>query len=70
MKNLRYISILAVSALLLGSCEPALLPTPDIGPAPTSANLDISITPGADAFHFVIENKSTVTGIATWDLGN
>jgi PKD repeat protein len=70
MKNLRYSLFLAVSALILGSCEPTVLPTPDIGAAPTAADLQITITPGADAFHFTIENKSAVTGIAGWDLGN
>ncbi|MFA5815310.1 MAG: PKD domain-containing protein [Bacteroidales bacterium] len=70
MKRLKYILFLAVSALILGSCEPTVLPTPDIGATPSAADLQITITPGADAFHFVIENKSTITGIATWDLGN
>jgi PKD repeat protein len=70
MKNIKYILLLAASALVLGSCEPTVLPTPDVGPAPKAADLQITITPGADAFHFVIENKSTVTGIAHWDLGN
>jgi PKD repeat protein len=70
MKNLRYILFFAAAALILSSCEPTELQKPDIGAAPTAAQLQITITPGADAFHFVIENKSTVTGIATWDLGN
>lgn len=70
MKHLRYILFPAVSALILGSCEPNVLPTPDVGAAPTVANLQITITPGTDAFHFVIENKSTITGMASWDLGN
>jgi hypothetical protein len=70
MKKIRYILIMAVSALMLVSCEPAVLPTPDIGPAPTAADLEITITPGVDAFHFVIENTSKVTGMPAWDLGN
>ncbi|MFA6126730.1 MAG: PKD domain-containing protein [Bacteroidales bacterium] len=70
MKKIKYILCFASSVLILGSCEPTLLPTPDVGPAPTAADLQITITPGADAFHFTIENKSSVTGIATWDLGN
>lgn len=70
MKNMKYIVSLAISALILGSCEPTVLPTPDIGAAPKAADLQITITPGADAFHFIIENKSTVTGMASWDLGN
>jgi len=70
MKNFRYILFPAVSALMLASCEPAELQKPDIGPAPTTADLQITITPGTDAYHFVIENKSAVTGIASWNLGN
>lgn len=70
MKKIIYILFLAVSALMLGSCKPTELPIPDIGAAPTAANLQIAVTPGADAFHFVIENMSAITGMATWDLGN
>ena len=70
MKNIRYILSLAVTALILGSCEPTELQKPDIGAAPTAADLKIAVTPGDDAFHFVIENQSTIAGIATWDLGN
>ncbi len=60
----------ALSGLILASCEPTLLEKPDIGAPPQASDLQIAITPGADAFHFVIENTSTITGIATWDLGN
>ena len=70
MKNLKYIFFLAVSALILVSCEPTVLPTPDVPAAPAASDLAITVSPGADAYHFVIENKSTVTGIAIWDLGN
>jgi PKD repeat protein len=70
MKNNKYILLVAVLALILGSCDPTELKKPDIGTAPSAADLQITITPGTDAFHFVIENKSTTTGIATWDLGN
>lgn len=70
MKNLGYILFFSAAALILGSCEPTELQKPDVGAAPSVTDLQITITPGADAFHFVIENKSTVTGIANWDLGN
>jgi len=70
MKNLKYLAFIALSGLVLGSCEPTELQKPDIGDAPDASDLQITITPGADAFHFTIENTSSVTGIATWDLGN
>jgi PKD repeat protein len=70
MKSIKYILSLAIVALVLGSCEPKEIQKPDVGPAPSAADLQITITPGADAFHFVVENTSTITGIATWDLGN
>ena len=71
MKKIQYILFLAVTALVLGSCKPTELQNPDVGPAPKASDLVISVTPGADAFHFVIENKTTaVTGMAAWDLGN
>ncbi len=70
MKKVQYILILAVTALILGSCKPTELPIPDVGAAPSATDLQITVTPGADAFHFVIENKSTVKGMAAWDLGN
>jgi PKD repeat protein len=70
MKISRYILFLAASAMILGSCKPTELDKPDVGPAPTAADLEITITPGADIYHFVIENTSSVTGIAAWDLGN
>lgn len=70
MKNLKYILFIAVSGLIVASCEPTLLEKPDIGEPPQASDLQITISPGADAFHYIIENTSTLTGIATWDLGN
>ena len=70
MKKFNILLTLAAVTLLLGSCMPDELKKPDVGPAPTSADLQITITKGADPFHFVIKNTSPVTGIATWDLGN
>jgi hypothetical protein len=70
MKKIKYALYLAVSVFLLGSCVPTELKKPDIGAAPTAADLQITIAPGADPYHFVITNTSKVTGIANWDLGN
>jgi hypothetical protein len=70
MKNLKYILFIALLGLMMASCEPTLLEKPDIGSPPEISDLQITITPGADAFHFIIENSSTTTGIASWNLGN
>jgi PKD repeat protein len=70
MKKLTYILFTAATVLIIGSCKPTEIQTPDVGTAPNASELQITVTPGADAFHFVIENTSSITGIATWDLGN
>jgi len=70
MKKFNYILITAAAALFMASCMPDELKKPDIGPAPTAADLQITVTPGADPFHFTIKNTSSVVGMATWDLGN
>ena len=73
MKKIRYISrlagILAV-VLAVNACEPQMADKPEVGAAPSSDQLSFTITPGSDEFNFVIENTSTVTGIASWDFGN
>lgn len=70
--NKRHIifSALVLVGLTWFGCEPMELDKPNIGNAPTAEQLDFTITPGDDAFHFVITNTSTVKGIANWDLGN
>ncbi len=73
MKNFRYISRLAgilAAVLAITACEPQLADKPDVGAAPTSDQLSFTITPGSDEFNFVIENTSSITGIASWDFGN
>ncbi|KAB2868724.1 MAG: hypothetical protein F9K37_09655, partial [Bacteroidales bacterium] len=66
--------IIQIALVLLGltffGCEPAELDKPEIGNAPKVEDLDFTIAPGDDAFHFVISNTSTINGIANWDLGN
>ena len=70
MKKITYALAIAVLGILLASCEPTEIQKPDVGAAPTANDLQITMTPGNDAFHFVMENTSTVAGIANWDLGN
>lgn len=73
MKKTTYIHKLAGLAMLLltlFACDPQIDDSVDIGTAPTEDQLDFTITPGATAFKFVITNTSSVSGIASWDLGN
>lgn len=66
--------IIQIALVLLGftlfSCEPNEVDKPGIGNAPKAEDLDFTITAGSDAFHYIITNTSSVTGIANWDLGN
>lgn len=73
MKKYKYITrISGFLALLLvmTACEPQIAEKPDIGLPPTSDQLSFTITPGSDAFHVVLTNTSSVTGIPYWDFGN
>ncbi len=73
MEKYKYITrITGVLAILLVmvACEPQLADKPDIGLPPTADQLNFTTTPGSDAYHFVITNESSITGIASWDLGN
>jgi len=69
-KNKFIITILLLIGIVFLACEPMMMEKPDIGTAPNESQLSFTITQGADAFHFVITNTSSVTGIANWDLGN
>ncbi len=71
-KNNTILKLAGIFAILLVmiSCEPQLLDKPDIGLPPSADDVSFTITPGADAFTWVITNTSSVTGIATWDFGN
>lgn len=68
MKNIFF--VLIIIGALISSCEPALTERPDIGTPPSESQMNFTISPGADDFHVVLENTSSVAGIASWDLGN
>jgi PKD repeat protein len=72
MKKIRYTRLAGILAIILAvaACEPQMADKPDIGAAPTADQLNFTITPGSDEFNFVIENTSSITGIASWDFGN
>ncbi|MDP2889048.1 MAG: PKD domain-containing protein [Bacteroidota bacterium] len=73
MKKAKYIQKLvglAALILVMFACAPEMDEGVDIGAAPTADQLDFSITPGNTDFKFVLNNTSSVTGIASWDLGN
>lgn len=61
--------LLTILAVMI-ACEPQLADKPDIGNPPTEDQLNFTITPGTDAYRFVVTNTSTVPGIPSWDLGN
>jgi PKD repeat protein len=65
----RITGILAI-LLVMVACEPQMADKPDIGLPPTADQLNFTITPGSDAFHYVIANTSSVAGIPSWELGN
>ncbi|MGC9342234.1 MAG: PKD domain-containing protein [Bacteroidales bacterium] len=71
-KNIIKITMAAflASLLLITACEPQMEDKPEIPAPPTADQLDFTITEGSDAFHVVITNTSSVTGIAHWNLGN
>ncbi|WP_075602665.1 PKD domain-containing protein [Saccharicrinis aurantiacus] len=72
MKNIIKSSIILVlSTIFFMSCEDKEY-TLGANEAPTDEQMDFTITPGDDAFHFVITNNTPVDGIHTvnWDLGN
>lgn len=73
MKKAKYIQKLvglAALILVMFACAPEMDEGVDIGAAPTEDQLDFTITPGNTDFKFVFNNTSSVTGIASWDLGN
>ena len=73
MKKMKYIQKLtgfAAIILAMFACTPQMEDAVDIGLAPTADQLDFTITPGSTDFKFVLENTSSVTGIASWDFGN
>jgi PKD repeat protein len=73
MKKMKYIqNLMGLAALMLVmfACAPEMDDSIDIGQAPTEDQLDFTITKGSTDFKFVLSNTSSVTGIASWDLGN
>ena len=73
MKEIKYkirnASLLAIF-LAMVACEPQMQDKPQVGNPPTAEELDFTITQGNTDFKFVMTNTSSVTGIASWDLGN
>jgi len=75
MKNIFKSGIMmALAALLVISCDPQEFDKSDLGinGAPTDEQMNFTITPGADEFHFVLKNNTPVNGVHTvkWDNGN
>lgn len=57
-------------SLLFVACEPQEEEALEIGQAPDESQLDFTITRDSeDPFNFIIENTSSATGIASWNLG-
>lgn len=71
MKKIKiFLSIFAALSLFLMACEPKVDSGLELGPMPTADQLNFTVTPGSDAYHWILTNTSTVTGIAYWDFGN
>ncbi|TLX74945.1 hypothetical protein E9993_11170 [Labilibacter sediminis] len=66
--------ILAVVSLLWTACDPQEFDKSDLGmeSAPKAEDMDFTITPGEDEFHFIVTNNTIVDGIHTvkWDFGS
>jgi hypothetical protein len=71
MKNILKTGLMMVLAtLLFVACEPQEFDEYDLGAAPDESQLDFTITQDSeDEFNYIIENTSSVTGIASWNLG-
>ncbi|PWE00150.1 PKD domain-containing protein [Marinilabilia rubra] len=63
-----------MAAFLLLGCEPEEFDKSSLGleGAPTDEQMDFTVTPGDDAFHFNLQNNTPVSGVASieWNLGN
>lgn len=71
----KYISGLILAVMLIFvACQPEKFGDSDLrlSATPTAEQMEFTITPGVDEFHFVLENLTTVTSIHTvkWSLGN
>lgn len=72
MNKLKYLSFIAAALLLvvLQSCEPFEEDKPGIGTPPAAEDLDFTIVKSSqDPFQYQFENKSSVSGIVSWVLG-
>lgn len=75
MKNIIKSGIaMLMAAVLLFGCEPKEFDKSDLGSngAPADEQMSFTITPGADEFHFILENNTPVSGVNTikWNTGN
>lgn len=71
MKNIKiFIPFFVAIGLLFMACDPKVDSGIGLGPVPTDAQIDFSIEPGADSYHWILKNNSSVNGITYWDLGN
>ena len=76
MKNIIKLGFGVALALLmtLTACDPNEFSKTDlqIDSAPTTDEMSFTITPGADAFHFTLDNLTPVSGVNTikWSFGN
>ncbi len=67
MKNkFQYILVFAILVFGLAGCEEE----PSLGGLPDESEVSFTITQGEDAFHWVVENTSTATGVASFNFGN
>ena len=70
-KIVNSILLTAAAGVLLLSCQPMDLDKHGLGPAPDESQLSFSASPSATSPNIIVlENTSSVAGVALWDLGN
>ena len=70
-KIVNSILLIAAAGVLLLSCQPMDLDKHGLGPAPDESQLAFSASPSATTPNIIVlENTSSVAGVALWDLGN
>ena len=70
-KIVNSILMIAAAGVLLLSCQPMDLDKHGLGPAPEESQLAFTTSPSAATPNIVVlENTSSVPGVALWDLGN
>lgn len=71
MKNIKiFIPFFVAIGLLFMACDPKVDSGIGLGPVPTLDQLNVTIEPGVDAYHWVLKTGSGLTGIVYWDLGD